>query len=86
MSLQEAKIGWLMTTHATSIPSNDSHGKCFVDSLLKPSEDDIMFWPHSEFKGLETLDHFDNLNHTTPLQQWGRPKVLVKEAMAIQQM
>uniref|UniRef100_A0A251TVJ2 Uncharacterized protein n=1 Tax=Helianthus annuus TaxID=4232 RepID=A0A251TVJ2_HELAN len=38
-----------------------------------------------EVKGLETVDHFDNLNHTKPLQQWGRLKVLVKEAMAIQQ-
>ncbi|GFY97404.1 Galactose mutarotase-like superfamily protein [Actinidia rufa] len=54
---------WTIDENSPPLHQNDSHGKSFVDLLLKPSEEDLKFWPHSEVRieGLETLDYLDNL-------------------------
>ncbi|KAK4742720.1 hypothetical protein SAY87_000721 [Trapa incisa] len=38
---------WVVDDDPPPLPSNDSVGKSFVDLLLKPSEEDLKFWPHS---------------------------------------
>ncbi|CAI0441260.1 unnamed protein product, partial [Linum tenue] len=54
---------WVVDGNPPPLHPNDSYGKSFVDLLLKPSEDDLKMWPHSEVRveGLETLDYLDNL-------------------------
>ncbi|XP_043813094.1 putative glucose-6-phosphate 1-epimerase isoform X2 [Manihot esculenta] len=54
---------WTIDDDPPPLQSNDSQGKSFVDLLLKPSEEDLKCWPHSEVRieGLETLDYLDNL-------------------------
>ncbi|RDY01016.1 hypothetical protein CR513_15715 [Mucuna pruriens] len=53
---------WTIDDCPPPFPTNTSN-KAFVDLILKPSEDDIKIWPHSEVRveGLETLDYLDNL-------------------------
>ncbi|WVZ10468.1 hypothetical protein V8G54_014998 [Vigna mungo] len=53
---------WTIDDNPPPFPTNTS-SKAFVDLILKPSEDDIKIWPHSEVRveGLETLDYLDNL-------------------------
>lgn len=42
---------WAIEDDPPPLPANDTHGKSFVDLLLKPSEEDLKFWPHSfEFR------------------------------------
>ncbi|PSS03971.1 Glucose-6-phosphate 1-epimerase [Actinidia chinensis var. chinensis] len=42
---------WTIDENPPPLHPNDSHGKSFVDLLLKPSEEDLKFWPHSfEFR------------------------------------
>ncbi|XP_009625040.1 putative glucose-6-phosphate 1-epimerase [Nicotiana tomentosiformis] len=42
---------WTIEDDAPSLNSFDTQGKSFVDLLLKPSEDDLKFWPHAfEFR------------------------------------
>lgn len=42
---------WTIDENPPLLPPNDSHGKSFVDLLLKPSEEDLKGWPHSyEFR------------------------------------
>ncbi|PQP93607.1 putative glucose-6-phosphate 1-epimerase [Prunus yedoensis var. nudiflora] len=42
---------WVIDDNPQLHPPNDSHGKSFIDLLLKPSEDDLKCWPHSfEFR------------------------------------
>ncbi|XAR62999.1 Glucose-6-phosphate 1-epimerase [Bertholletia excelsa] len=42
---------WTIDENAPPLHPNDSHGKSFVDLLLKPSEEDLKCWPHSfEFR------------------------------------
>ncbi|BBG97620.1 Galactose mutarotase-like superfamily protein [Prunus dulcis] len=42
---------WAIDDDPQLHPPNDSHGKSFIDLLLKPSEDDLKCWPHSfEFR------------------------------------
>ncbi|KAG9448372.1 hypothetical protein H6P81_014500 [Aristolochia fimbriata] len=37
---------WTIDNDPPPLPPNDNNGKVFVDLLLKPSEDDLKFWPH----------------------------------------
>lgn len=37
---------WAIDDNPQLHPPNDSHGKSFIDLLLKPSEDDLKCWPH----------------------------------------
>lgn len=42
---------WAIDDNPPLLHPNDSHGKSFIDLLLKPSEDDLKCWPHSfEFR------------------------------------
>ncbi|KAK2983875.1 hypothetical protein RJ640_003926 [Escallonia rubra] len=42
---------WTIDEDPPPLHSNDSHGKSFIDLLLKPSEEDLKCWPHSfEFR------------------------------------
>ncbi|PRQ58375.1 putative glucose-6-phosphate 1-epimerase [Rosa chinensis] len=42
---------WAIDDNPPVLRPNDSQGKSFVDLLLKPSEEDLKFWPHSfEFR------------------------------------
>ncbi|KAA8516135.1 hypothetical protein F0562_019314 [Nyssa sinensis] len=38
---------WTIDDNPPPLPPNDSHGKSFVDLVLKPSEEDLKCWPHS---------------------------------------
>nr|XP_043623060.1 putative glucose-6-phosphate 1-epimerase [Erigeron canadensis] len=38
---------WTVDEDPPSLPAKDSNGKLFVDLLLRPSEEDLKFWPHS---------------------------------------
>lgn len=40
---------WAIDDDPPPLPSNDSVGKSFVDLLLKPSEEDLKFWPHRHY-------------------------------------
>ncbi|RYR30239.1 hypothetical protein Ahy_B01g055053 [Arachis hypogaea] len=53
---------WAIDDHPPPFPTNNSI-KAFVDLILKPSEEEMKIWPHSEVRveGLETLDYLDNL-------------------------
>lgn len=37
---------WTIEDDPPSLYSYDPQGKSFIDLLLKPSEDDLKFWPH----------------------------------------
>ncbi|KAJ8534815.1 hypothetical protein K7X08_016543 [Anisodus acutangulus] len=37
---------WTIEEYPPSLKSFDTQGKSFIDLLLKPSEDDLKFWPH----------------------------------------
>ncbi|KAJ4711952.1 Glucose-6-phosphate 1-epimerase [Melia azedarach] len=54
---------WVVDDNPPLLQPSNSHGKSYVDLLLKPSEEDLKIWPHSEVRieGLETLDYLDNL-------------------------
>ncbi|KAE8697257.1 putative glucose-6-phosphate 1-epimerase [Hibiscus syriacus] len=42
---------WTIDENPSPLSPNDSHGKSFIDLLLKPSEEDLKCWPHSfEFR------------------------------------
>eukprot|EP00261_Vitis_vinifera_P025873 XP_010658884.1 PREDICTED: putative glucose-6-phosphate 1-epimerase isoform X1 [Vitis vinifera] len=42
---------WIIDDNPPLLPPNDSNGKAYVDLLLKPTENDLKFWPHSfEFR------------------------------------
>ncbi|CAH9076089.1 unnamed protein product, partial [Cuscuta europaea] len=38
---------WTIDNHPPSLHAFDAHGKSFIDLLLRPSEEDLKFWPHS---------------------------------------
>ncbi|KAK9757863.1 hypothetical protein RND81_01G191300 [Saponaria officinalis] len=38
---------WSIEENPPPLPRNDSHAKSFIDLILKPSTDDLKFWPHS---------------------------------------
>ncbi|XP_041001943.1 putative glucose-6-phosphate 1-epimerase isoform X4 [Juglans microcarpa x Juglans regia] len=38
---------WIIDDNPPPLRPNDSHGKSFVDLLLKQSEEDLKFWPYS---------------------------------------
>lgn len=38
---------WQIDEDPPPLPPNDSHGKSFIDFILKPSEEDLKCWPHS---------------------------------------
>ncbi|KAG5626629.1 hypothetical protein H5410_011847 [Solanum commersonii] len=47
---------WTIEDDPPSLFTYDPQGKSFIDLLLKPSEDDLRFWPHSfEFRLRVTL-------------------------------
>lgn len=37
---------WIIDDNPPLLPPNDSNGKAYVDLLLKPTENDLKFWPH----------------------------------------
>ncbi|CAM8981506.1 unnamed protein product [Rhodiola kirilowii] len=37
---------WKIDENPPPLPLSDSQGKSFVDLILKPSEEDLKFWPH----------------------------------------
>uniref|UniRef100_A0A5B7C8S9 glucose-6-phosphate 1-epimerase n=1 Tax=Davidia involucrata TaxID=16924 RepID=A0A5B7C8S9_DAVIN len=42
---------WTIDDNPPPLHQNDSHGKSFIDLVLKPSEEDLKCWPHSfEFR------------------------------------
>ncbi|XP_021887550.1 putative glucose-6-phosphate 1-epimerase [Carica papaya] len=42
---------WAIDDNPPPLHPNDSDGKSFIDLMLKPSEEDLKFWPHSfEFR------------------------------------
>ncbi|CAI9101182.1 OLC1v1038444C1 [Oldenlandia corymbosa var. corymbosa] len=54
---------WVIDENPPRMHTNVSHGKWFVDLLLKPSEDDLKFWPHSfEFRLRVSLSSDGNLS------------------------
>lgn len=38
---------WTIDENPPPLPPNDSERKSYIDLLLKPSEEDLKFWPHS---------------------------------------
>ncbi|XP_054824989.1 putative glucose-6-phosphate 1-epimerase [Prosopis cineraria] len=38
---------WVIDDSPPPLPSTDSHGKSYIDLLLKPSDEDLKTWPHS---------------------------------------
>ncbi|KAL3517248.1 hypothetical protein ACH5RR_024150 [Cinchona calisaya] len=54
---------WSVEDDPPPLHPNDSHGKSFIDLLLKPSEDDMKCWPHSfEFRLRVSLSSDGNLS------------------------
>ncbi|KAL2468974.1 Galactose mutarotase-like superfamily protein [Forsythia ovata] len=42
---------WTVEDNPLPFHPNDSHGKSFIDLLLKPAEEDLKYWPHGfEFR------------------------------------
>lgn len=37
---------WTIEKDPPSLPTFDANGKSFIDLLLRPSEEDLKFWPH----------------------------------------
>ncbi|XP_022723580.1 putative glucose-6-phosphate 1-epimerase isoform X2 [Durio zibethinus] len=63
---------WSVDPDPPPFPSNTSH-RAFVDLILRPSEEDVKIWPHSEVRveGLETLDYLDNLKNRERFTEQG---------------
>ncbi|KAL5181963.1 putative glucose-6-phosphate 1-epimerase [Glycine soja] len=63
---------WFIEKDPPSL-AGDFNGKVYIDLLLKPSEDDMKIWPHSEVRveGLETLDYLDNLHQKERFTEQG---------------
>ncbi|KAF5177058.1 Glucose-6-phosphate 1-epimerase [Thalictrum thalictroides] len=54
---------WTIDADPPPFQPSDSNGKAFVDLLLKPSEEDLKFWPHSfEFRLRVSLAANGDLN------------------------
>ncbi|XP_031128616.1 putative glucose-6-phosphate 1-epimerase [Ipomoea triloba] len=53
---------WTIEKDPPSLPTFDANGKSFIDLLLRPSEEDLKFWPHSfEFRLRVSLASDGNL-------------------------
>ncbi|XP_042474495.1 putative glucose-6-phosphate 1-epimerase isoform X2 [Zingiber officinale] len=63
---------WSIDTDPPPFPTASAN-KAFVDLILKPSEEDLKIWPHSEVRveGLETLDYLDNLKEKERFTEQG---------------
>ncbi|PUZ48759.1 hypothetical protein GQ55_7G272500 [Panicum hallii var. hallii] len=63
---------WVIDDNPPPLPVNTAI-KTFADLILKPSEEDLKIWPHSEIRveGLETLDYLDNLNEKERFTEQG---------------
>ncbi|THF99991.1 hypothetical protein TEA_017529 [Camellia sinensis var. sinensis] len=72
---------WSIDTDPPPFPTNSS-SKAFVDLILKPSEEDLKIWPHSEVRveGLETLDYLDNLKNKERFTEQGDAITFESEA------
>lgn len=46
---------WTIEDDPPSLILFDTQGKSFIDLLLKPSEDDLRFWPHGYGHHVQTL-------------------------------
>ncbi|XP_047249535.1 putative glucose-6-phosphate 1-epimerase isoform X2 [Capsicum annuum] len=57
---------WSIDKDPPPFPAATS-SRAFVDLILKPSEEDLKIWPHSEVRveGLETLDYLENKERFT---------------------
>lgn len=54
---------WAIDDNPPPLRPNDSHGKSFVDLILRPSEEDLKCWPHSfEFRLRVSLAKDGDLN------------------------
>ncbi|XP_019052597.1 PREDICTED: putative glucose-6-phosphate 1-epimerase isoform X2 [Nelumbo nucifera] len=64
---------WTVDDNPPHLHLNDSKGKSSIDLILKPSEEDLKYWPHSEVRieGLETLDYLDNLSQRERFTEQG---------------
>ncbi|CAI0408570.1 unnamed protein product [Linum tenue] len=52
---------WIIDDNPPPLQPNDSNGKSYVDLLLKPSEDDLKLWPHTE-GNLAMVSRIRNIN------------------------
>merc|ERR1711915_445754 len=64
---------WSIDKNPPPFPTNTSNNKAVVDLILKPSDEDVKIWPHSEVRveGLETLDYLDNLRNKERFTEQG---------------
>ncbi|GMN42985.1 hypothetical protein TIFTF001_012184 [Ficus carica] len=54
---------WAIDDNPPPLHPNDSHGKSFIDLILRPSEEDLKCWPHSfEFRLRVSLATDGDLN------------------------
>lgn len=54
---------WIIDNDPPPLRSSNSNGKTFVDLLLKPTDEDLKFWPHSfEFRLRVSLTASGDLN------------------------
>ncbi|CAN1811276.1 Putative glucose-6-phosphate 1-epimerase [Linum perenne] len=63
---------WSIESDPPPFPTS-SASKAHVDLILKPTEEDLKIWPHSEVRveGLETLDYLDNLQNKQRFTEQG---------------
>ncbi|KAK4364158.1 hypothetical protein RND71_015516 [Anisodus tanguticus] len=60
---------WTIEDDPPSLKSFDTQGKSFIDLLLKPSEDDLKFWPHAfEFRLRVSLASDGSLSLTSRIR------------------
>ncbi|KAJ8556223.1 hypothetical protein K7X08_022981 [Anisodus acutangulus] len=60
---------WTIEDNPPSLKSFDTQGKSFIDLLLKPSEDDLKFWPHAfEFRLRVSLASDGSLSLTSRIR------------------
>ncbi|KAK9099849.1 hypothetical protein Scep_023279 [Stephania cephalantha] len=63
---------WSIDTDPPPFPTSTSN-KALIDLILKPTEEDMKIWPHSEVRveGLETIDYLDNLQNKERFTEQG---------------
>ncbi|KAL2490298.1 Galactose mutarotase-like superfamily protein [Abeliophyllum distichum] len=60
---------WTVEHNPLPFHPNDSHGKSFIDLLLKPAEEDLKYWPHGlEFRLRVSLALDGNLTLTSRIR------------------
>ncbi|KAJ9706116.1 hypothetical protein PVL29_001600 [Vitis rotundifolia] len=60
---------WIIDDNPPLLPPYDSNGKAYVDLLLKPTENDLKFWPHNfEFRLRVSLNEDGHLTLTSRIR------------------